>query len=98
MGRQRVGWKGEQLTLGCLLAVFHRFEVDGGEGTDHLHGFSFHQTGGHLAPTSPLQEQTSDIYSILLGGGVIAKTNTFGRVKDGVGIQLLWTVHMMRER
>lgn len=58
----------EQLTLGRLLALFHRFEVDGGHGTDHLHGFSFHQTGVLLVPTSSLKIQSSDVYSILEGG------------------------------
>lgn len=59
-----------QPTFGHLLAVFHRSEVDGGDGTDHLHGFSFYQAGVLLVPTSPLQVQTSDKYSILEEGEV----------------------------
>lgn len=61
------GVSSKQLTLSHLFTVFHRFEVDGGDGTDHLHGFSFHQTGVLLVPTSPFQIQTSDKYSILKG-------------------------------
>lgn len=57
-----------RLTLGHLLPVFHWFEVDGGHRADHLHGFCFHQTGVLLVPTSPFQEQTSDIHTILTAG------------------------------
>lgn len=65
-----------QLTLGHLLAFFHRFEVDGGNGTDHLHRFCFNQTGVLPVPTSPLQVQASDKYSILEREGAVSAMST----------------------
>ena len=57
------------VTFARLCAVLHRLEVDGGDGTGHLHGLSFQQTGVPLVPTSPLQEQTLHKNPILEGGG-----------------------------
>lgn len=75
------GVSSKQLTLSHLFTVFHRFEVDGGDGTDHLHGFSFHQTGVLLVPTSPFQIQTSDKYSILKGVWQKRERGIQGRVR-----------------
>ena len=57
------------LTLGYLLAVLNRFEVDGGDGADQLHWLSLHQTGVLLVPASPFQIQPPDKHPVLRRGG-----------------------------
>lgn len=63
--RHSVASRPRRLTLGRLFAVFHRFEVNGGHGTHHLHGLSFHQAGVPSVPPGPLEVQASDKHSLL---------------------------------
>lgn len=57
------------LTFPTLLLVFHRLEVDGGDGADQLHGLRFNQARALLVPASTLQVEASHPHTFLQGEG-----------------------------